>query len=226
MRVLVTRPAEDGRRTADLLRARGHEPVLAPLFEARGLDAAIPADVDRIVAASANAVRKADSAALRPLLGLPFLAVGDATAMAAREAGFRAVVSAQGDSRDLARILAGTCAPGERILHLAGRPRRDEAIAALDGRFRIAVAEIYEMVAAEMLPEIARAGLRAGNLDAVLHLSPRAARVFGDLAAEAGLLAEAQRLRHVFISDAAVDGRFPIRKVAERPSLESVIDAL
>ncbi len=226
MRVLVTRPAEDCARTAALLRSRGHEAVPAPLFSVRTLPAELAIAADAVLAASANALRRADPAGLAGLTRLPLFAVGAATAAAAREAGFRDIRAAGGDSLDLARLIAEGLPAGARLLHLAGRPRRDEAIAALDGRFRIAVAETYATEACDALPPIAAEALREGRLDAVLHFSPRAARVFADLAEAAGLMAAARRLRHVFISAAAADGRLPEGRIAQRPSLESVVDAL
>jgi uroporphyrinogen-III synthase len=217
---------EDSARTAALLRAHGHEPLLAPLFELRRLAAVLPTVVDAVVAASANAVRNADLAGLARFAARPFYAVGAQTADAAREMGFSSIEAGQGDARDLALLIATRCAPGSRLLHLAGRPRRDEAIAALAGAYRLTVAETYETLAAEALPDAVLKSMRAGQLDAVLHFSPRAACVFGDLAEKSGLLPAAQVIQHVFISEAAVDPRFSLRRIAEQPSLESIIAAL
>jgi uroporphyrinogen-III synthase len=226
MRVLVTRPAEDAPRTAAALAARGHEAVLAPLFEVRALAGPFPAEADAVLAASANAVRCADAALLKPLLTRPFLAVGAATADAAREAGCTRVIVGEGDAAALARLAAAELPAGAHVLHLAGRPRRDEAIRALGGRLRITAVETYETVAAAALPAEAARALAAGGIDAVLHFSPRAAAVFADLAAAAGLLEAARRAAHVFISAAAAERRLPPGRVAERPSLESMLDAL
>jgi uroporphyrinogen-III synthase len=226
MRVLVTRPREDSARTASLLAAHGHRALLTPIFDVVPIKAELPSDVDAVIAASANGIRMADAAALRRLGALPLFAVGAATAAAARAAGFTQVRAGAGDSRDLARLLVDDLPRGARILHLAGRPRRDESIAALAGRFALHPVETYETIAARSLPaEIAHA-LRSGLADAILHFSPRAAQVFGDLTQDAGLLEPAQALLHVFISEQAVDPRFTNRRVADRPSLESVVAAL
>jgi uroporphyrinogen-III synthase len=226
MRVLVTRPIEDCDRTAEALAVAGHVAVVAPLFEVRALACALPSDVDVVLAASANAVRRAGPAELRALLHLPFFAVGEQTAVAAREAGFRQVRSGSGDAAGLARLVAEAAPPGAVLLHLAGRPRRDEAISALSASFRLVVAETYETVASQALPAMVVAALRDDLIDAVLHFSPRAGRVFGDLSEKSGVLLQARRLLHVFISDAARDDRFPRYHVAEHPGLESMIAAL
>jgi uroporphyrinogen-III synthase len=226
LRVLITRPREDFERTAALLAARGHQAVAAPLFRIQPLPIRIAGAFDAVLAASANALRQAEAADLAPLMDLPLFAVGAATAEAAREAGFRSVEAAQGDGAALAGLIRERMPAGSRLLHLAGRPRRDEAIAVLGRHCALVVAETYETVACRDLPPRAAEALHGGLVDAVLHFSPRAASVFGDLVEKAGLLAKAQVLRHVFISAAARDARFPDGRVAERPSLESVADAL
>jgi uroporphyrinogen-III synthase len=225
MRVLVTRPREDSVRTAEALAARGHEAVVAPLFEVRRLPASLPETADAILAASANAVRMADAPAAG-LGALPFFAVGPQTAGEARRAGFQDVRTADGDAAALARLVRSSMTTGNTLLHLAGRPRRDEAIAALGADFRIILAETYETGSVGSLPDAAAQAIRDGQLDAVAHFSPRAARVFGDLADHAGLLTRAQKLLHVFISPAAVDPRFPLTRIARKPDLESVVAAL
>src|SRR6516165_2264722 len=122
MAVLVTRPSPDGDRTADALRARGFEVLLAPMlrFEPVPLPTDLGQEVgvepddeaDRAVGAlivtSANALR-----AVAPQLEssdwkkLPLFVVGAQTASAAREAGFTKVISADGDATDLRELVAG-----------------------------------------------------------------------------------------------------------------------
>jgi uroporphyrinogen-III synthase len=226
MRVLVTRPREDCDRTAAALATRGHEAVVSPLFDVHRLSAELPGEVDAVLAASANAVRMAVAPVPAHLRRLPFFAVGSQTAAAAREAGFAYVRSADGDASALARLIRAGMEPGAVLLQLAGRPRRDEAITALSPQYRLVVAETYETRAATTLPEAAASEIREGRLDAVLHFSARAARIFGDLADKTGLLPQSKALLHVFISAAAVDSRFPRNRIADRPDLESVISAL
>jgi uroporphyrinogen-III synthase len=217
---------EDSARTLAALRRDGHQTAHVPLFTVRALAASLGGQHDAIMATSANAVRQADRSGLQVLTGLPFHAVGASTAEAARAAGFVQVHAAEGDSHDLARQLLAKVPPGSRILQLAGRPRRDEAIAALGRHFRLTVAETYETVASARLPASLGQMLTDGTLDAVLHFSPRAAVVFADLAQAEGLLAEVEKLTHVFISAAAVDPRLPRARIAAKPSLESIIAAL
>src|ERR1041385_1135905 len=102
MRVLVTRPRDDAERTAGLLRARGHEPILSPLMEIRFVDGPeIPPErIQAILITSANGVRGlARRTAHREV---PVFAVGAQTAAAAKAAGFSNVKSANGEARALA----------------------------------------------------------------------------------------------------------------------------
>jgi uroporphyrinogen-III synthase len=224
MRVLVNRPAEDSERTAEALRHAGHEPLVVPLFEIHPLAHDIPPSVDAFIATSANALRHAR---LNPEhCDLPVYTVGDATAAAAKQAGFEAIRSARGDSTDLAVLLRGSLKPGGRIGYLAGIPRQDDALQALSGQFTLFTLETYRTIAVETLPEGISTGLASGQIEAVLHFSPRSAQVFADLIDKAQLAAATDSALHVFISKAAEIPRFARRKIAARPNLAAMIAAL
>jgi len=222
MRVLVTRPAEDAGRTADALAAAGHEAVLAPLFRIAPLAHAPPDGADAIAATSANALRCARLDAAH--LSLPLYAVGAATAAEARRLGFRDISAADGDSAELAALIAA--GNGARIAWLAGRPRRETALLGLGPRFAVETIETYQTVAEAAMPAEAADGLRRGTIDAVLHFSPRAAEVFEALAESEELVSHAARVLHVFISSAAERALGPERKIAARPNLAAMIAAL
>ena len=87
MRLLVTRPEPDNRRTAAALRARGHEVVLAPLLR---IESVADADLGAppwcaILLTSANGVRAIARHPRRTeLMALTVLAVGPGSAEAAR----------------------------------------------------------------------------------------------------------------------------------------------
>lgn len=119
-RVFVLRPAPGNRATLDRLAALGVQGVGIPLFETVPIEwtAPDPDNFDALMFTSANAVRLAGDGLAR-LRVLPVLAVGDATAQAAREAGFD--VMATGDS-DAQALLRSTQQSGiQRALHLGGR---------------------------------------------------------------------------------------------------------
>lgn len=132
MRVLVTRPEEASHRTAKRLETMGHRPVVLPLMRAEHH----PDDVleglrsphAAIAITSAEAARVLQSLGQKtyPYLSVPLFAVGEATAMAARNAGFTAVEAAEGTASSMiARFGEGLRRITARhpLLYLAGNPR-------------------------------------------------------------------------------------------------------
>lgn len=119
-RVAILRPQPGNSATALRLRDAGLDPLSIPLFAVTPLDWALPdaTAFDGLLLTSANAIRHGGSG-LGGFSGLPVLAVGSATAEAARAAGFQV---AHSGSTDVAELLRD--APGfTRLLWLAGRER-------------------------------------------------------------------------------------------------------
>ena len=118
------RPEPGLSASAERARALGMDVLGVPLFrvESTQWQAPDPAGYDALLLTSANAVRHGGPE-LGALNGLPVHAVGDATATAARDAGFTvASVGEAGVAELLARL------PGrQRLLHLAGEDRREVA---------------------------------------------------------------------------------------------------
>lgn len=121
MRLLVVRPEPGAAATAAKLRALGHEPIVVPLLATEALDWQPPASSpDAVIITSAAAVRHAGPAAAA-LQHVPLWCVGEATAAAARSAGWRDVAVGPGTLQGLLDQLA---ANGPRhLLHLAGEDR-------------------------------------------------------------------------------------------------------
>src|SRR5262245_47166179 len=107
MRILVTRPEPEAQRFAARLKEHGIEAVVAPLTSIELAEAALPPleNVQALVFTSANAVRAYAAKGGRG--DLPVYAVGEATAAAARLAGYAEVVSAGSDAEGLAALLTG-----------------------------------------------------------------------------------------------------------------------
>lgn len=187
MRLLVTRPEPEATRTAERLRALGHEPMLAPMLETVFLDPPLPAiEPAAILVTSLNGVR---ALARWPLpadwFARPLLAVGDRTAEAAREAGFLDVRSADGDGAALAALAIATLDPAAGpLLYPAAVDRAgdwpDRMVA---GGFAIRLVEAYRMDPAAELSDSAVAALRDRSIDGVLVYSPRTAKTLSRLLA-------------------------------------------
>jgi uroporphyrinogen-III synthase len=147
----------------------GLDPVTAPLFDVRPL-AWEPPQVrfDAILLTSAHAARCAG----RPSAG-PCYAVGEATATAARAAGFEDVRVGPADGAAVVAMMAGD---GVRsALHLCGR----EHIPLDTGGLSIERQIVYAADVVAELPAAARSALARGAL--VLLHSPRAAATFAAL---------------------------------------------
>jgi uroporphyrinogen-III synthase len=119
-RVLVLRPEPGATATLRRARERGLDAHAVPLFEVEPVEWTVPdpKDFDALLLTSANAVRNGGPG-LAALRQLPVHAVGEATARAARDAGFD--VATTGDW-DVDRLL-GSIDESLRLLHLCGEHR-------------------------------------------------------------------------------------------------------
>jgi uroporphyrinogen-III synthase len=188
VRLLLTRPEADARRTAKLLRAHGHTVVVAPLLQIEAVAAEIGAGA-AIVVTSANTAQVVAAHQQRTALcRLPVFAVGERSAQAMRDAGFAEVTSADGSVGDLARLVAARMPAGASLLYLAGADRSGDLAGDLRARsFAVETIVVYRAVTITRLPEAAAFAL-AGGLHGVLHFSRRSAAAYVDAARAAGQL--------------------------------------
>jgi len=189
MRILVTRPAEDGAEIGRLLADMGHEALLAPLlavriFEGPKLDLQ---GVQALLATSANGVRAL--AARSEARDVPLFAVGPQTAEAAARAGFLRIRNAAGDAVALADAVCGWADPkAGALLHVAGEEGGGWLAGALAARgFQVLRETLYRVEAAPHLPDAAARALKDHAVQAALFFSPRSAEIFADRVRGAGL---------------------------------------
>ncbi len=230
MRILVTRPGEEGEALAERLSGLGHQPLLEPLLEIRfregpPLD---PAGAQAILLTSRNGAR----ALARRMTGraLPVLAVGDSTAEAARALGFATVFSAGGNVDDLARLVQARLRPeAGRLLHPAASVTAGDLAGQLEAAgFQVCREVLYEAVPATALSSECVAALGQGRLDAAVFFSPRTGTTFVRLARSAQLEPAFRRIVALALSPAvkaAVEG-LPWRAVeaAARPVEAAMLD--
>lgn len=179
-RIWITRAQPGADATAERVRALGHEALVAPLLAVKTLD---DVDIDlagvaALAFTSANGVRAfADKSGDR---SLKVFAVGAATAQAARAAGFRSVLSADGDVDALAEGI------GMRRTELKGavlHPGAAEPAGDLAGALEKHGVEARRLVLYETGP-VSLSDSQAEMLtkaDAALLHSPRAAQVLAKL---------------------------------------------
>jgi len=177
--VLVTRPEPGASETAARLTALGRSVLRAPMLTIRPRPLAVAGLPQAVLVTSGNAI-PALPAALR---ACPLLAVGDATAARAGEAGFAQVHSAGRDAAALAALASRLCRPGAGTLLLAsGAGQGLPLAAALRGAgFRVRRRVAYAAVPVAELPAEAAAALRAGTVAAALFFSAETARAFVNL---------------------------------------------
>ena len=189
MRILVTRPREDAEALAGLLGARGLETIIEPLLEIEYVDGPrLDLDgVQALVATSANGLRA--FAKRENNTSLPVFAVGDASARAAKEAGFTWVLSAAGDVQALAALLVAECDPARgALLHAAGSRLAGDLAGLLEGAgFAYRREVLYRSRKSRALSASTAQALKEGAVDGILFFSPRTAETFVILARNADL---------------------------------------
>ncbi len=194
-RLVILRPEPGASATAAAARAMGLEPVVVPLFAIEPVAWQAPdvGQFDAVLLTSASAPRHGGSA-LEQVRGLPAHCVGEATATAAREAGFS--VARTGTAG--VDALLDSMPPDLRLLHLCGTDRRDPQAP----KQAIRSVPVYRAVAIE--PDDA---MRSIDGAVVAVHSPRAAARLSVLADSLGLRRDTIRI--AAISDEAATAAGP-----------------
>ena len=231
MRVLITRPEREATALAQALGARGHSPVIAPLFRLQVLHppddfAESLADCQAVLITSANGARALAEASEQR--SKPIFAVGDTSAATAEGLGFGSVVSASGDAAALSDLVRQRLDPANGpLLHVSGADIAGEL--APEG-FETRRVVLYEAREADVLPDSARAALEARALDAVTFFSPRASEAFVRLVTQAKLADACRGIAAIAISPAAALPlgalSFATTVAAERPTRQAVLDEI
>lgn len=235
MLALITRPRNEAERLARRLAERGIAAVIEPMIEVveRGGVAPDMSGVQAILLTSANGARALARASHGR--GVPVFAVGDATARAARNAGFAQVESAGGTVDDLGQLVARRLRPaGGKLLHVAGSDIAGDLAGALRvAGFAVERAVLYEARAAAALTTETERLIADEKIDLVLFFSPRSAAIFAGLADAAdvwGGLAATMAVSISAAADAALgDLRFRARRIAAAPTeaaLLACVDSL
>ena len=190
MRVLVTRPEPGCSRTVKLLEQRGHEAVAMPLSRIVDLPSAgeelraVP--VHHAVVTSANAIRAWQALGIsHAAVSGPLYAVGERTALTARQAGFVDVRAGAGDGAALAGRILQDMAGGALevsaaapLVYVAGRTRHrqfESVLSAKDVLLRIV--ELYDIAQLSYSTDYMKAVFLERAPVAVLLYSRRAAEL-------------------------------------------------
>jgi uroporphyrinogen-III synthase len=228
--VLITRPEPGASETAACVAELGLQPVISSMLAIRTLRAVLPpaGHVQAILAASANAIPALPQSHRQ----LRLLAVGEATAARAREAGFAHVSSADGDAAALAALAATICDPaGLPLLLATGRDQGNALAADLRGRrFRVVRRVVYAAVPVPTLSASAQGALADRTLTAVLFFSAETARQFVRLLRRTRLQEAVRAMDALAIGEAAAVAlqALPWRRirVATRPTQDAMLALL
>lgn len=236
MRIWIARPEPGASRTAARVAGLGHAPLVAPVFTLAPTGSALPpGPFDGILLTSANAVLALAGTGLATGPDrIPVFAVGSRSAAAAREAGLRRVLDAQGDAAALAKLVIATLPAGARLLHPAGEERKAEPAASLAAAgYALTTHVAYAMRRVESLPDRVAAALDGSDgaaLGAVLHYSRLGAEAALALAFSAGRGGAFRALTHYCLSR---DVAAPLAAagvvdhvIARRPSEDAILAAL
>ena len=235
MRVLVTRSEPDAGRFAETLRAKGHEPLLAPLLRHEMLEP--PADLDQrleeaqaVLLTSVNGARALAKATAKRDLRL--LVVGDATGETAEELGFHDTLSASGEVTALAVLVRKQIRPDAGpLLHVGGTATAGDLVGQLAASgYAITHVALYETRLSDTLPFDVEHALAAGTIDVVTLFSPRTAEAFVKLASRPEIAGGLAKTSAVVMSQAVAEraSSLPWRDVAvaDRPTQDEMLLAI
>ena len=202
IRLLLTRPQTQARALAAQLRARGWTPLLCPMLDLVFLERRPPrlSPTAALAFTSANGVEALKRSMARPLwrgaCARRVFAVGEATAAAARAAGFTHIVEADGDAQALAAQLVRAAPPD--VAHISGRAgagalarhvrayimsahihgRTDARTYIMPERIDVRTHILYDTRPRRALPPAIVRQLLGGRVDGALFFSARTARAF------------------------------------------------
>ncbi len=234
---VITRPRDDDDELAEALEKRGFRPFAEPLLTIEFLPgpALSLAGHQALLLTSGNGAR-----ALAARLGddlalwndLPVFTVGDATARATREAGFRHVTSAGGDVDSLAALARSCLKPADgALLQIAATDLAGDLQGQLTAAgFTIDKQTLYRAQPVAALSTTLIDQWRRHQIGAVLFFSPRTAATFASLATAQGLAEACENIVAACLSSAVAGrlGGLPWRslRVADRPTQAALLASL
>jgi uroporphyrinogen-III synthase len=163
---------------------------------------------------------------------IPILAVGDATATAAKSIGFMHVQSAGGDGAALAALAARRLnAVDGPVIHASGDKQAFDVVGALCQRgFDARLTLLYKAVHAQRLPSETLKALAASGIDYAAFFSPQTGQTFGKLVRQAGVAEAIMHVTAVSISQNvtnSLDGlAWRKRLTADKPTAAAVLNTL
>lgn len=204
-KILITRPADVGKKMADRLTDQGFDCVMEPVLIPVRAQNVVYLDrhaEDGFVFTSPRAVEYFCDLSAKIDFAMPAYCVGPKTASRAKAAGFENVVEGKGGSRELAKMIIETAEGGARLIHPCGENVEDRFYETLkDAGFIIAPLCVYTMEVAPRMQEDALAEIRTEDISDVVFFSPRTARAFLQLANKHDVTEHLKQMRALCLSE-------------------------
>lgn len=221
MRVLITRAAPEASATAARVSALGHDPIVSPVLEIESIPFDFSAaSVQALAFTSAAGVRAFASA--QSVRAWPILAVGEATAEAARAVGFTDVRIGEGAGDGIVALARALDPLDGVIVHVGGEDIASDVVNDLRAvGFTARRIIAYRARFAAGLTRVALDLLTSHHNAAVMFHSARGAESFTSLARAAGIAHAAENLAALCLSarvaNAAEPFGFKAIRVAATP---------
>lgn len=232
MRLILTRQRLDSEILAQRLTAMDHSVLIEPMLTIHPCpDTKLELDqAAAILLTSANGARAlACHTADRQL---PVLCVGDATAHAAQDAGFKNISSANGDVTALMALARQRVNPSDgALVHVAGSSVAGDLAGDLTAHgYQVQRANLYRAETARQLSHPCQDALRTGDVDGILFFSPRSAATFVKLLQQEELV-EVCRDIELFglsraVADAAAGAPWKGQNIAAKPRQDGLLELL
>lgn len=176
-RVLLIRPMDDALPLAKILKSKGIESLLYPLFTPRFLPFVPLKDPQAFIITSKNALRALEGH--KNLREVPLYVVGDQSAQLAKKMGFSNVVSALGTSQELIQLILNHARHDAGILwHLSGERIKENIVQALQAKgFKAERKIVYCIEEIAVDPSLFE-DLQNQKISHVMFFSPHTTQIF------------------------------------------------
>ncbi len=201
MRLLVTRPSPSHEGTLQRLHAQGHEAWHLPVMALTPLEhGVVTVDLDAVIASSAHVFQFLNYDAVLGQVHLPLACVGERTADAARDFGFRNIACIAEDANTLTEMIPEHFPKETRFLYPCARERSTD-FAHLGVTYPVTLYPIYGADALHVIPDTLLEQLKANEIDGVLHYSKRSAELFIALSERYALQEGIKNIRHFCLAE-------------------------
>lgn len=235
--ILITRPIEDAEALAEILKERGHGVFIEPMLDIYVLEDA-RLDVEKALSKNPQAIILTSGNGARALSHLtdkrdiPVIAVGEASAMAARHRDFKDAFSANGDIKKLEHYIIENCDRDKgSLIHIAGSVVAGDLQGNLE-KFGFKVDRIVSYLAKPVryLSNGLLNKLKKNQLDTVLFYSPRTAKIFVDRIKQEGVENKMENIAAFCLSPRVEDMISKIKWAevsrAEYPTQSALLDMI